>query len=248
MESKLILPVIISIIPIVILTAYLFNPNKDLIKYFVPRFLPDREHSKKTFRQAGIGCLFLSAWLVGIIASVCSTVDSKILDNMLWLLSLVCFILPIILVIFFCIGLYYLIVGIFAKSDNIKPQFQSIFSADKADLEKYIKRLKLYTVLNLSLLFMTMLSIATNIVFEKYVGERLIPLNVLFLIGFILTLWRVRAYITKAAIAMELSGEKYFLTTLSHPVGIFFVWFNSFKITKMFKSTNKKVLHLSMTD
>jgi hypothetical protein len=149
---------------------------------------------------------------------------------------------------FFCIGLYYLIIGIFAKSDNIRPKFQSIFSADKADLEKYIKKLKFYTILNLSLLFMTAMSVTTNIVFEKYVGERLIPLNVLFLIGFILTLWRVRAYITKAAIAMELSGRKYFLTTLFHPMSVFFVWFNSFKLIKMFKNTNKNILQFSMPD
>jgi len=248
MESKLILPIITSIIPIIILTAYFLSPNKDLIKYFVPCFLPDKECSKKTLCQAGAGCLFLSAWLVGIIASVCSVVDFKTLEKMMWLLALVCFILPIVLVMFFCIGLYYLIIGIFAKSDNIRPKFQSIFSADKADLEKYIKKLKFYTILNLSLLFMTAMSVTTNIVFEKYVGERLIPLNVLFLIGFILTLWRVRAYITKAAIAMELSGRKYFLTTLFHPMSVFFVWFNSFKLIKMFKNTNKNVLQLSMPD
>lgn len=248
MESKLILPIITSIIPIVILAAYFFSPNKNLIKYFVPCFLPDKEHAKKTLRQAGAGCLFLSAWLVGIIASVCTAVDFEILEKMVWLLALVCFILPIALAMFFCIGLYYLIIGIFAKSDNVKPKFQSIFSADKADLERYIKKLKFYTVLNLSLLFMTILSVTINIVFEKYVGEELIPFNVLFLIGFILTLWRVRAYITKTAIAMDLSGKKYLLTTLFHPASVFFVWINSFKLIKMFKNTNKNVLQLSMSN
>jgi hypothetical protein len=200
----------------------------------VPCFLTDKEHSKKTLRQAGTGCLFLSAWLIGIIASVCSTVDFKVLEKMMWLLALVCFILPIVLVMVFCIGLYYLIIGIFAKSDNIRPTFQSIFSADRADLKKYVKKLRFYTVLNLSLLFMTVLSVTMNIVFEKHVGERLIPFNVFFLIGFILTLWRARAYIVKTAIAMELSGKKYFLETLFHPMSVFFVWFNSFKLIKMY--------------
>ncbi|MBN1393194.1 MAG: hypothetical protein JW947_10385 [Sedimentisphaerales bacterium] len=248
MVTKLILPIMVSIIPIVIYKAYFLSQNKDLIKYFVPRFLPDKEHSRKTLRQAGAGFIFLSAWLVGIMASVGTTVDPKILEQNMKLMALMFFILPIFFVMFLFIGLYYLTIGIFAKSDNIRPRFKSVFSADKADLAKYIKWLKFYTVINLSFLFMAILSVATNIVFEKNVGERLIPFNVFFLIGFILTLWRVRAYITKAAIAMELSGEKYFLTTLFHPMSVFFVWFNSFKLIKMFKSTNKNVLQLSMPD
>jgi hypothetical protein len=248
MESKLILPITTLIIPIIILTAFFLSSNKNPIKYFIPRFLPDKEYPKKTLRQAGTGCLFLSVWLIGMIASVGTMVDSKILEKTMWLMALLCFILPIFLVMFFCIGIYYLTIGIFAKSENVRPKFQSIFSADKADLEKYIKKLKFYTILNLSLLLMMVLSITINIVFEKCVGEKLIPFNILFLIGFILTLWRVRAYITKTAIAMELSGEKYFLTTLFHPMSVFFVWFNSFRLIKIFKSTNKSILQLSIPD
>ncbi len=242
MAYKLILPIITLIITIVILAVYFINPGNSLIRYFVPRFLPDKEHSKKTLRQAGTGCIFFSAWLTAIIVSVYSSIDFKILENILWLMALLCFILPIVLIMFLCIGLYYLAIGIFAKSDNIKPKFQSIFAANKSDLEIYIKKLKFYTILNLSFLFMTVLSVTMNIIFEKYVGEKLIPLNILFLIGFILTLWRVRAYITKTAIAMDLSGKKYLLTTLFYPTSIFFVWINSVKLLKMFKNTNKSAL------
>ena len=240
-ENELIPLITTSIIPIIILALYFFNQNNSIVKHFIPRLLSDREHSKESLRQAGVGCLCLSAWLIGIIAAVSSTIDSKIIERMVWPLALLYFVLPLILMMFFCIGVYYLAIGVLAKENNVRPKLQSIFSAEKANLELDVKKMKLYTALNLSFLFMTILSVTINIVFEEYVGEKLIPFNVLFLIGFILTLWRVRTYITKTAQAMDLSGKKYLLTTLFHPIGIFFVWIHSFKLIKMFKNTNKSV-------
>ena len=132
-EIELIPLIIISIVPIIILAINFLTENNRILKYFIPRLLPDREHPKESFRQAGVGCLFLSAWLIGLISAVNSTFDASILDRMLWLMALLYFVLPIILVIFFCIGTYYIAIGVFAKAEKVRPKLKSIFSAEKAD-------------------------------------------------------------------------------------------------------------------
>lgn len=232
METKLILPFIVSITPIIILAVYLFNPAGNAIRYFIPRFLPDREYPKALLRQAGSGCLFLSVWLFGIIVAVSSTTDFKALEKMSWLMALLFFIIPIVIVLFFCVGIYYLLIGVLAKSDNIRPKFQSVFCADKKELSFYVRKLKFYTALNLIFLFVCVLSLSLCAAYGKSVEGKLIPLNIICLIGFILTLWRIRAYIAKTAIAMDLPGRKYFLSTLFSPIGILFVWIHAFALIR----------------
>jgi hypothetical protein len=112
----------------------------------------------------------------------------------------------------------------------------------------YVKKLKFYTAMNLSFLAVGILSLTACIVLKKYIGEKLIPLNIICLIGFIMTLWRVRIYITKTALAIDLPGKDYFLSTLSGPIGITLAWIHAFAlikkcnpITSGHKSTNVQV-------
>jgi hypothetical protein len=231
MEARFILPVIVIMMPFVVLGVYLLGPGNKAIWYFIPRFLADKEWPRVIIRQAGAGCVFLTLWLIGIAASVCSTVDFKVLEKMVWLMAVLCFVIPIVAVIFFCVGFYYLVIGVFARADRVRPAFQSIFSADKANAGLYVRKLRFYTVLNLSFLAAGVLSISACVVFSKYVGDKLIIFNVLFLIGFIMTMWRIRAYVTKVAVVMELPTKEYFLSTLLNPI---LVWIHAFMLIKKY--------------
>jgi hypothetical protein len=197
MGTKLILPLITSITPLIILAVYLFNPGNKAIRYFLPRFLSDGEYPKAVLRQAGSGCLFLSVWLFAIIVAVASTADFKAIEKIPWLMALLFFILPVVLAMFFCVGFYYL-------------------------------------------LFVCILSLTVCGICGKPYDEKLIPLNVACLIGFIITLWRIRTYIAKTAIAMDLSGEKYFFSTLFSPVAMFFVWIHAFALIRKFNQYQLK--------
>jgi len=240
METQMILPLIVSMTPLIILAVYFFLPGNSAIRYLIPRFLLDKEYPRASLRQAGSGCLVLSFWLVAIVAAVSSTADFKVLEKMPWLLALLFFVLPIVSAMFFCIAIYYLVIGIFAKSDNIRPRFQSVFYADKKDVKLYVRRLKLYTALNLSFLVVCIISLTVCGVCGKPYDEKLIPLNVACLIGFIITLWRIRTYIAKTAIAMDLSGEKYFFSTLFSPAAVFFVWIHAFALIRKFNQYQLK--------
>ena len=87
-------------------------------------------------------------------------------------------------------------------------------------------------------LFLLAVLIPTEIILGIEERGLIILFNVTLLITFIMTIWRIRAYIVKSATAMDLSANKYLLSTLFHPLAIFFVWIHSFSLIRKFRDLN----------
>lgn len=221
-------------VPSIVLAVHFRFPGNNVTSFLLPRFLSNREYPKYVFRQAGTGWFVFGAWLLTTVLAIANVLPKDWVHDTLWVMGIIAFAVPIIAVMSLFIAIYYLSIGIFARSNKIKPSFQSIFATDIDRLDLYVKRLKRYTVINI-----TSFVLAIGIPIIKAVAgieaEGIIDLvNVAFLITFIVTTWRVRDYLVKSAIAMQQLGEDTFISSLGNPLAMLFMWYYSFDLKKKY--------------
>jgi hypothetical protein len=155
-------------------------------------------------------------------------------------MGIIAFAVPIIAVMSLFIAIYYLSVGVFARSQKIKPGFQSIFATETNRLDLYMKRLIRYTKINIAT-FVLVIGIPVTEAAAGVEPEGIVVLvNVALLITFIVTMWRVRNYLVKSAIAMEQSGEDTLTSTLGNPLAMLFGWYYSFALKKKYDLHRKQ--------
>ena len=229
---KMILPALILIIPPAIIYLHLNKFGESWLVYFIPRPLSGKGHSKQTLRQAGCGFIFLSLWMFGLITSFGLFFEPHSFDNNPWILGLIMFAIPLLMVIFFIIGLYYLSLGIFSRTNSIAPSFQSSYYVEQEQLEYYAHKLKTHTYLNIIFVVTGLLSLTLNIIYEKQVGENLIPLNVACLIGFILTANRQGLYKTKCLKVMDIKTRRFPLISILLPLAFIIEWRDSLRLAE----------------
>lgn len=238
MAIRILLELLILSVPIVIFAIYKIFPQNKITIYLIPRMLADQEYPKAKLRKVGIAYLAFGLWLISITISVSYLFSDQQIERFTWLMGLLYFVIPLISVMLWVIGFYYLIIGLFSKVDYIKPRLESIYYTEKAELEKYIRKLKIYTITNLSCLFLFAVLIPIEMLLGIEERGLIILFNVALLITFIMTIWRIRAYIVKSATAMDLSAHKYLLSTLFHPLAIFFIWIHSISLMRKFRDIN----------
>lgn len=227
-------------VPGIVLAVHFRFPRNNVTSFLLPRFLSYREYPKYIIRQAGTGWLIFSAWLPTTALTLANALPKGWVDDSLLAMGIIAFAVPIIAVMSLFIAIYYLSVGVFARSKMIRPGFQSIFATDTSRLDLYMKRLIRYTVINIAT-FVLVIGIP---VIEAVAGvdpEGIVVLvNVVLLITFLLTMWRVRNYLVKSAIAMEQSGGDALASTLGNPLAMLFIWYNSFALKKKYDLRRKQ--------
>lgn len=148
------------------------------------------------------------------------------------ILAFLCFVAPIAGLLMLVIGISYLFAGIFRKEESVKPALESIFYAEPGKLHAYISRLKIFTIVNLSCPVVMLIALMIERPRGLEYSGWAVVLNVILLITFIITLWRMRSCLTKAAVLMGRSGEKYLLNTLFSRTAIIRVYILAFVLIK----------------
>jgi len=227
-------------LPIIIFSTHKTFLNNKITPYFIPKILADQKYPKSELRQVGASYCVMALWAFFLMITASSSFFMSFIEKIPFLLGIFFFVLPIVSAIILVIGITYLFSGFFGRGDVIKPKLESIDEAEPEHLSRYIHKLKIYNVINLACSFL--LTILISIERSLNVDENgwAILLNVFLLIVFIMTLWKIRAYLAKSAKAMDLSGNKYLLSTLFSPFGIFFVYINSIVLIWKFKQQKLK--------
>lgn len=238
MIKKLLIEIGVLILPVIVFSVHQKFPGNQFTPYFIPKNLTERKYPKAVLRQSGVAYWMFALWIFSFIA-VTTLFFLPAIEKIPVLLAALFFILPIILGMSLLIGLIYLCRGLFGRDDTVKPGIETIYQAEKEQLPKYIRKIKIYNGINLSCPLLLMIAIPL----EEWLGIAqngyAILFNVSLLITFIMTLWRIRAYLVKAAMVMDLSANKILSQTLGSPLGIFFVWIHSFLMIKKFKQQNQ---------
>ncbi|OEU60755.1 MAG: hypothetical protein BBJ57_03265 [Desulfobacterales bacterium PC51MH44] len=226
--------------PSIVLAAHFRFAGNIVTPFLLPRLLSHREYPKSVIRQAGTGWFVFSTWLLTTALTVPNALLGDGVDDNLWLMGIIAFAVPIIAVMSLFIAIYYLSVGIFARSKKIKPGFQSIFATDTNLLDLYMKRLIRYTKINISSIVLLIVIIAIEGTAGVEPEGIVVLINVALLITFIITTGRVRNYQVKSAIAMEQSGEDTLTSTLGNPLAMLFMWYYSFALKKKYDLHRKQ--------
>lgn len=233
--------ILCACVPGIVLAVHFRFPGNNFTFFLLPRFLSNREYPKYVFRQAGTGWFVFSAWLPTTAFAIANVLPKDWVDDSLWAMGIIAFAVPIITVMSVFIAIYYLSIGIFARSNKIRPSFQSIFATDANRLDLYMKRLTIYTVINIAA-FVLVIAVPTIEAVAGVEPEGIVVLiNGVLLITFIMTIWRVRNYLVKSAIAMDQSGEDTLTATLGNPLAILFAWYYSFALKKKYNLHRKQV-------
>jgi hypothetical protein len=222
--------------PGIVLAAHFRFAGNNVTPFLLPRFLSNCEYPKSIIRQAGTGWFLFCVWLLTIAMAVSYAIPRELTHDSFWFLGIFAFAVPIIAVMSLFIAIYYLSIGVFARSKNVKPSFQSIYATETNRLDLYMKRLRRYLKINIVTFVLLIGIIGTEAAMGVEPDGIVVLINVALLITFIMTTWRVRNYLLKATIAMEQSREDTFTKTLGNPFAMSFMWYYSFALIKKYDS------------
>ncbi|HNV87154.1 MAG TPA: hypothetical protein PKL97_09380 [Candidatus Omnitrophota bacterium] len=237
MIKKILIECFVLILPAAVFALQRKFPGNKITPYLTPKILADRKYPKAELRRAGLGCCVLSAWLFALLF-ITTDFFLPAVERLPALQALLFLALPITSVSCLIIGLSYLARGIFGRGDKVEPGLESMNAARKECLPEYIRKIKIYNAVNLACPLLLAVFIPAEVSLGIAESGRAVLFNVSLLITFILTLWRIRVYLVKAATVMDLSANKILRSTLSSPLGIFFVWFHSVTLVRKFKRQN----------
>ncbi len=105
------------------------KPDGFVARYLIPHFLPFGLCTRRELRQAGIGWLVFSIWLLVTAVSISLFLPKATPGHFELLLAVCGFLVPLVAFVLFIAGLYYLIAGIFSRSDKVAPALQPITEA-----------------------------------------------------------------------------------------------------------------------
>jgi len=245
MSLKAVWIIIIAGLPLIVLGLRRFAPTGKLVRFMTPRFLSRSEHTKVELRQAGVGWILWSAWLFLIPIAAISKVPFNWLESNRIVMAATFFVVPVTAVILQIAGWMLLIQGLTARTEQTSPLMNSIFAADPRKLAAYIKRMWHYARISMTALALTIVVPVTEAFLEVEPTGKVVLVNVFFLITFILTLWRTRAYVVKSSIAMSQCGMQALYSTLGGPASIFFVWYNAYQVRQQYLRGDFRVANRS---
>ena len=193
-------------LPILITVVRAASPANRVTPWLIPRLLHASSYSKSVLRRAGTGWIAFSLWIgtfVIFASNALPDVWTKRYGMALGVVTATVLFTSFLLLI--C-GLYFLVIGVWARAEVTKITLQSVFAADPNELDAYVRRLRRWSRINLwSGLFVVALPVLEGAIGVK--PERSVVLiNVALLITFILSLWRMRAYIMKSTTVMDQVG------------------------------------------
>jgi len=233
--TKISLLLLLLSIPLFVLIIKILLPNNKITSYLIPKILRDEKHSKSILRKVGVAYLLLGFWLISIIFVLHSFTVGSNNDSAIWIVDLFTATIPFISALSCVIGFYYLMIGIFSRSDYVRPKLESMDYVEEAELNNYIRKLKTYTIINLSSLFLLICLILMEVLLGIETSGKIVLINITLLVTTIMTFWRIRAYIVKSAKVMNLPANKYFFSTLFHPLGLVFVWVHAINLIKKYR-------------
>lgn len=197
---------IVLIFPIIIFVFHKKFPGNKITSYLIPKNLARGKHPKIVLRQAGVSYVVTALWIFSIMF-VTTWGFLRLIEKIPALLALTYFVLPIACMMCLVIGVMYLFNSLFSKDEMVKPSLELIYEAEKENLPRYIQKIKFYNAINLSCPVLIFGAIALEEYFHIAQSGYAILFNVSLLITFIMTLWRIRAYLVKAALVMDLSAD-----------------------------------------
>ena len=113
----------VLLFPVGIAFVHFRHPSNRFTPWLLPIFLTDKYVYKSVMRRAGIGWIFFSCWLFGIVSMLYSLgFENKSKFSLFGGVFFVGFVLSVIL---FAAGLLHFLVGEFSKSDPTKPILRS---------------------------------------------------------------------------------------------------------------------------
>ncbi len=219
---------------ILVIVLRLAIPGNAITPWIIPQFLSNVEYPRAVVRKAGVGWIVFSIWIATLAISLSNALPVAWTKGHLVFTVLLLALVPFTAFLLLISGICFLAVGVFTQSDVVRPRLQSIFATEPGKLDVYIRRLGLWTRVNLIVLPLAVLVPVVEAILGVKAEGPVVLLNVAFLITFIMSLWRMRAYIVKSAIAMEKSGADYFLSTLGRPSAILMVWYHSHELRKRY--------------
>ncbi len=234
--EKLILESAVLVLPLVVLFFHIKLPGNKITPYLIPKNLADRKYPKVELRRAGAGCYALAIWCFSVVY-VTVLFFWKSVEHARLLLPLLFFVLPIVMLMSLVIGTIYLTRGIFGRGEAADG-LESFGEGSKEQLPRYILKLKFYNVVNMLALLMLVVLIPLEAAMGTGTRGWPVLLNVSLLITFILTLWRIRFYLVRAVVLLDLSSNKVLASTLGSPIGVLFVWFHSILILRKFRESS----------
>ncbi len=144
------LPTIVCFLaPLGVLLYHRMDPESKIIPYLIPKFLGKETHPRLELKQAGAGWILFSLWVIALSGSFLSAQTDENPSGIMAVLTVVAFIAPFVAFILLIAGIFYLVQGIFSRKENVSPALQSMFAADPSRLDFYVRKLMLYTKINL---------------------------------------------------------------------------------------------------
>jgi hypothetical protein len=230
-----ILPVLaVLLLPIFVSIFHRKIPGNRLTAWLIPEILPDQKHPKAKLRRVGTAYVVFGLWLVAIPLALTYLFPDPQIDKYPWVCGLLYFVIPLLAVLSLIVGIYYVILGVFGRGEYIRPTLESMYYAPKRNQDTYVRKLKTYTIINLASLFLLITIVPVEAYLNVTARYYVVLPNVALLITFIMTIWRIRAYIVKVATSLDFHATGFLVSTLFHPLAIFMVWIHSFFLIKEF--------------
>jgi hypothetical protein len=212
-----------------------YRPDSPVAQYLVPRFLANGHHPKADLRKAGTGWILFSAWLAVTTISLIAQVQKQSLQDHPAIMGLVAFVIPVTTVMLQIVGWYYLAIGIFSRSEKVRPRLRGSIDLEPDQLEHDMRRLTRLTITNISaLLFVLVVPAIEALLRVEATGTVILP-NVVALITFVLTLGRIRYYLVRAAGAMINAENQIALTQILNRGSIWLAWYDTYELKKEFE-------------
>lgn len=226
-----ILAMLVILATVVFLSHYHIRGNS-ITPYLLPRLLKKEKHPKAEFRKAGVGWLVFAVWLAGTAISIVVTY-SGYMDKNKVLMGVFAFALPIFTAMSLFIGLYYLGVGIFSRSETVVPELESMFEVDTGQLDLYVKKMNLYAKNSLRVLSLLIVSVTFQVLSDVSTTFGIL-INVACLIAFILLTNRLSDYVSKTAQAMSESDVYSYGSMLGFPASLLMDFYHVYKLNKKY--------------
>jgi len=115
------------------------------------------------------------------------------------------------------------------KGEKTRSLIESASHFDKSFIDTYAVKLKWYLTINIVAITGFFLG---NGLIGQPAPSWLELYNVFSVITFIITIWRVRAYVAKLAGSLDFDPNIYYYSTMVTYLGVFLVYFHSFTLLK----------------
>jgi hypothetical protein len=212
------------------------HPNNSLTPLLIPRYIGGRKQPKVVFRQVGTAWLVWSVTLFALTAAIVERVIQPGHSNYGKAFVLFMVVSSFVTVILQIVGWYYLALGVFSRTAEVRPGLQSMYSIEPDRLAHDVSRLGRCALVNIISLFLTVAVPACEAAFQVEPRGLVVLLNVSFLITFILSLWRLRYHLGRSRRAMEALLQQELPSRSFRSSSELLIWYDVYRIRKYYFS------------